>query len=203
MCVYIYIVCVCVCVHTVYIVCIVCVHTVYIVCIVYVIIYSLSFLIPSSIGLLSPTPVFPFPLISFSLPFSLSSIQRQLQLIQEALVPDKDPPPLFDPLGEGADESQFSVSMSEDPYSTSKAKKSGKVRFTFLLHIHCILLFICVHAYICPFSFFITFLCLLSSLYFHNYFLSLPPPCPLFICPFFLCFPSLLKNMTISPSSLL
>lgn len=179
----------------------VCVYMhVYIVC---VIIFSLPFLIPSSIGLLSPTPVFPVPLISFSLPLSLSSIQRQLQLIQEALVPDKDPAPLFDPLGEGADESQFSVSMSEDPYSTSKAKKSGKVRFAFLLHIHCILLFICVHAYICPFSFFITFLFLLSPLYFHNYFISLPPLCPLFVCPFFLCFPSLLKIITISPSSLL
>ena len=175
--------CVCVCVHTVYIVCIVCVHSVYIVCIVYVIIYSLSFLIPSSIGLLSPTPVFPFPLISFSLPFSLSSIQRQLQLIQEALVPDKDPPPLFDPLGEGADESQFSVSMSEDPYSTSKAKKSGKVRLTFLLHIHCILLFICVHAYICPFSFLSHFSvsCLLSISIIIIFFLFLPLVLYLFV----------------------
>lgn len=173
---------------------------VYIVC---VIIFSLPFLIPSSIGLLSPTPVFPVPLISFSLPLSLSSIQRQLQLIQEALVPDKDPAPLFDPLGEGADESQFSVSMSEDPYSTSKAKKSGKVRFAFLLHIHCILLlFVYMHISVLS-LFLITFLCLLSPLYFHNYFLSLPPLCPLFVCPFFLRFPSLLKIITISPSSLL
>ena len=129
-----------------------------------VIIFSLTFLIPSSIGLLSPTPVFPVPLISFSLPLSLSSIQRQLQLIQEALVPDKDPAPLFDPLGEGADESQFSVSMSEDPYSTSKAKKSGKVRFAFLLHIHCILLLF-VYMHISVLSLFLShfsFSCLLS-----------------------------------------
>ena len=145
--------------------------------------YSLPFLIPSSIGLLSPTPLFPFPFISLSLPLSLSSIQRQLQLIQEALVPDKDPPPLFDPLGEGADESQFSVSMSEDPYSTSKAKKSGKVRFTFLLHIHCILLFSCVHAYICPFSFLSHFSlsCLLSISIIITFFLFLPLVLYLFV----------------------
>ncbi|XP_003389646.2 PREDICTED: tyrosine-protein kinase Fes/Fps-like [Amphimedon queenslandica] len=55
--------------------------------------------------------------------------QKQLQLIQQAMVPERtDPPPLFDPLGEGADELSTSVA-ADDPYSTSKPKK-GKASET-------------------------------------------------------------------------
>ena len=76
---------------------------------------------PPTLSIFSP-PSLPF----LSLSPSLFSSQKQLQLIQQAMVPERtDPPPLFDPLGEGADE--LSASMAaDDPYASSKPKK-GKV----------------------------------------------------------------------------
>ena len=63
------------------------------------------------------------------------------------MLPERiDPPPLFDPLGEGADE--LSTSMAaDDPYATSKPKK-GKVSIHIVLY-----LYMQLHTYTCMYMY--------------------------------------------------